>query len=622
MALEGMSRLRLDLTPSHLLHRFLHFLTLGICLAAAFYQVGILMNLFFKYPVTISISTERQSLLSFPGITLCTTAGIPLSVFTEEMKGSFEEFVSVRKTELNYSQVEGLPLPQQQDIINEMYATYITLADLPSLVRKAVNFTDFVPMARCANRDDEKQDCLKELEHTSLETIQGDFMCWTMFHESRDWMSTLFESAAPAGYKQSAFLLADKGLSFNLLNRTIQPQEVVRLLVNLTATQSVQLGQPAYGVISVHDYDEIRLNRRKAVILEPGNRYEVYYEERVYETLPAPYKSHCFPYVMEHLDDYSGGDPCVHQFFDAPLSRSDCFYGCMAQKGMMAGGCNCYPPDIPYLRKNESCHYDYEHVRDSPVEGGAGGGEEEDSSGGGNADEKVCNWVRRISPQGLTPEEILRKARDKFEECFGRHEDSCLSLCPVDCSVVKVATEVQSSIWPSNEEIWQADIDEREKLTNFRKCCAVVSMKQLSQERLVFSESPKYEPVEFISYVGGVVSLWVGFTFVGIFDYIRHSARFLFQVFTGSSHEKGKTGTTDRPTGDVTAKAALINRRKKYSERLMESLKKRTNHRMTDRHESSPYDWPSNRGLKANMRQKWVVDKRYPFPVYDCPYYR
>lgn len=344
-------------TSSRVISRLLHFITLALCLAAAFYQVGKLMDIFLKYPVTISISTEHQSELYYPGITLCTSVGISLRYYreNEEQKEKWDAMVRQRKAELNISENAGLPAYHRQDVINQLNTEYLSLQGLPEIVAASLGFTDLVLMAKCANRDVEKEDCLAELERTFLETLQGDFMCWTMFHESQDINSKLFESVAPSGYKQSPFLMPDKGLSFDMLNQTMQPQEVVRLLVNLSATEPIQLGQQADGIISVHDYDQIKLNRRKAVILQPGNYYEISYEEEGYESLPAPYKSHCLPYVREYLPWYDGTDPCVHQFFDAPLSRSDCFHGCMALKAISKPLCSCYPPEIPYLAKDINC---------------------------------------------------------------------------------------------------------------------------------------------------------------------------------------------------------------------------------------------------------------------------
>ena len=602
---EIAKRLNVHWTLSQYISRFLHLMTLTVCLGIALYQVAILVDLFFKYPVTVSISTEMKKQLKFPGITLCTSDGISASEFTMNHGQAYENLTLARLMELNLTANATLPLFDRQEILNNMYSNFILNTDLPDLVIKSLNFTDFVLEAKCANSDATQQDCKHVLEESFLETFQGKFMCWTMFHGSQLHKVAQFRSAGPSGYKQSAFLLPVTGLSFNSLNLTIEPREVVRFLVNLTATESIALDTFAHGIISVHDDDAIRLNRRQSLILEPGFMYEIYIEEQHFNYLPSPYKSRCYPYVLNNLPKYGTGKECVHQFLDYPLSRSDCFYGCMAKKAIKNPLCGCYPPDIPYLRKDPSCSYDY--VSPDRKAGNTPMSLEREQE---KVSEKACHWVERSIPNGKSVPEIIKQATDEFQKCFGNNEDECMATCPLDCSLEQVATEIQSISWPSDKEISTAEGKDRDLLREYRKCCSVVSVRYLSESQIVYTEQPKYDPVEIISAMGGIVSLWVGFTFVGIFDYIRHSARFIFYVFTGYGQEKD-------------ADAPAVTNSWKEGRGPAKTFKRRTEGQSYDYGSDMLYDWQPKRGLKKRCqgRQPIIIDRTTPFPSYGyMPY--
>lgn len=602
-------QLSVNWTTSKYLSKFLHLVTVAVCMSVAMYQVGILIDLFFKYPVTISISYERLKELEFPGVTLCTSDGISAKVIMEYNDGLYDSLVQSRKESLNLDSNASLPMYHQQEILNLVYSNFVTMTDLPDLVVKSINFTNFVLAARCASSDTGKQDCIDVLKRSLLETFQGNYMCWTMFHESQDSMSYLDEASIPAGYRQSAFMIPDKGFSFNSLNSTIEPREVVRFLVNLSASDPIQLDSDGYGIISVHDRDTIRLNRRKSLIIRPGFRYEIYFAEQVFKALQAPYKSRCYPYVVNHAKVYSNDSKCVHQFFEYPLSRSDCFYGCMAMNSVTNSDCVCYPPDIPYLRKDPSCSYDY-------IARGRGGGNEGEKEGGGSTivNEKACNWVRRSMPTGKSVPEIIRVATNEFHQCFGNNEDDCMETCPMDCSEANVLTETQYVPWPSKKEILMAEGNDRQLLQHFKNCCAVVSIRYRSQYKIVYEEQPKYESVEFVSAAGGIVSLWVGFTFVGIFDYIRHSARFIFlYVCTGYGRKasEGQLRKTAKMTQKVTPLLKKTQARKTFQERMGNSSWS------MEGGNDMLYDWQPKRGIRKNSsKQLVIINKQTPFPSY------
>ena len=61
-----------------------------------------------------------------------------------------------------------------------------------------------------------------------------------------------------------------------------------------------------------------------------------------------------------------------------------------------------------------------------------------------------------------------------------------------------------------------------------------------SNEITIYQYSPKYNPVEFVSYVGGLVSLYLGFTFLAIFDYFKAIVEFILKQLKSKSLELDK----------------------------------------------------------------------------------
>lgn len=81
------------------------------------------------------------------------------------------------------------------------------------------------------------------------------------------------------------------------------------------------------------------------------------------------------------------------------------------------------------------------------------------------------------------------------------------------------------TLWQSIILFQRFDLKPR-VLLSYRNCCSIVSIRYLTGEQTLFITKPKYEPIEFFSYVGGIISLWMGFSFFGLFHVIRSCIRF------------------------------------------------------------------------------------------------
>ena len=75
------------------------------------------------------------------------------------------------------------------------------------------------------------------------------------------------------------------------------------------------------------------------------------------------------------------------------------------------------------------------------------------------------------------------------------------------------------------------------ELSHYRNCCAIVSIRYLTGEKTKYISHPKYEPIEFVSYVGGIISLWLGFSFISMYDITKWSYEFIIK-WLGLKKEK------------------------------------------------------------------------------------
>ena len=551
------------ISPTSIAWKVCYCICFLICFACAMYQTGMLLNIYFKYPYSVAVNILTKPNITLPGITFCSSIGVRRSSL-EKMPGFGVQMRELeRQSELmNKTTVSG---SKKQKLLDKYYIEYLNITPIDTLIVEGLNFSEFINMGETKCSLDEVFDdngrtiedaiqCRNHIDEDVIETFQGTQICWTLFHESKD--SDLRKVAVTSGETQSPVFISDlpheddsahdknsdedldeensdDGKEFEgseeSEDQPIQPLEIVRFMINFTQSESVQLNKPATGLVSVHDSDQIRLGRLQSVTLRPGKYYEIYIEEQESQLLRAPFDTNCYPYTKKTKNEGDAWDFAElppHPLLKQPLSHSDCLYGCLGKITIQS--CNCWPPEIPYVLGRV-----YETGENNKLL---------------NSSLKLCDWVKRgaimISDSPDTNETISGKdkALDAFYQCFASRKITkiCQSHCLRGCDQIRVKSSSQDRIWPSEERIKYAPANETAALQEYRKCCSVVSVRMSSSEITVYAYSPKYETVEFISYVGGIVSLWLGFTFIGIFDYIKTLIKLCVRKTreSSASHEK------------------------------------------------------------------------------------
>ena len=504
----------------------------ALCFIEAFYQVARLLDIYFRYPFTVSVSVESKPNLTLPGITFCSSIGVRKSG-VEAMPGfsyAMQEMLNKIVQENNTKVTD----PEKQKLLDYFYFSYLEKTPIDTLIVNGLNFSEFVVVKETKCALDEAAEvksfktdktikskrirCKNEIDDDFIESFQGSFICWTLFHASKG--NKLTSINVPSGYTQSPVFLRDIQENNKQVDEetfeanddmkedeALQPLEIIRFIINFTQNESVKLDKPSVGSVSVHDPDEIRLARLEAIPLQPGKFYEIFIEEEEAHLLPAPYNTDCYAYLKynqeSHLSHRSLLPP--HPFFSKPLSSSDCTYGCLGKESVKR--CGCWPPEIPYV-SSKSYHSETRTVSNITF----------------------CDWIKRASKWKEKKLSEKTRAMVEFYECFSSDDvvEMCMKKCRKECIKSRFKTTTQSRVWPSNERIRYAKVKESQSLKEYRNCCSVVSIRMATNEITIYSYAAKYDFVEFISYIGGIVSLWLGFTFIGIFDYFKSVVMFIW----------------------------------------------------------------------------------------------
>jgi hypothetical protein len=88
--------------------------------------------------------------------------------------------------------------------------------------------------------------------------------------------------------------------------------------------------------------------------------------------------------------------------------------------------------------------------------------------------------------------------------------DKCYDLCPIECDSINYKIEQNSFQIPNNYSINQLDLN---------KYVNILINYQNNQYTLI-SQSPKMQLFDLISSVGGLISLFLGFSFLTLIEFI------------------------------------------------------------------------------------------------------
>ena len=85
---------------------------------------------------------------------------------------------------------------------------------------------------------------------------------------------------------------------------SIQPDEVVRFMLDFNVNESTSMNDPTSGVVTVHDPTTVAVVRQRGIDIEPGFYYTLLIERQRASNLESPYYPNCFNYTGHNLWKY------------------------------------------------------------------------------------------------------------------------------------------------------------------------------------------------------------------------------------------------------------------------------------------------------------------------------
>ena len=166
-----------------------------------------------------------------------------------------------------------------QSKMDEFYRTYLDTHTMGQLVTNGLNYSEFIDMnyTKCALDEQFKKSLCKNIPR--LETFQGNQMCFTMFHASATSHAT--KLVPRSGIATSAVVVGNSVINIEESERPMQPNEVIRFLVNFRLHEATNLNEPPSGRVIIHDPKDIPAVRLSSMYIKAGNYYEIYMSEQV-----------------------------------------------------------------------------------------------------------------------------------------------------------------------------------------------------------------------------------------------------------------------------------------------------------------------------------------------------
>ncbi|KAI1299779.1 hypothetical protein HDE_03707 [Halotydeus destructor] len=449
------------------------------------YETISILDLYFSFPYNVMVSIQSDTDVSLPGITFCSDIGVRLSSL-QEMEGFNEKMKQLKEN--NCSE-------EQQQILDEYSLKFRREKSVETLLRKSIRYSKFFNTSYTKCACDEQTGgkfCSTYGGYVATFQKAGD-KCFTLFHATNK--SQVDKCRANIGYSTTPELMSNETSVGDAEPSEIrlQPKEIIRFQINFESNDTVNLDEPSYATMLIHENFMIPATQRYRVIrLKPGYYYEIYIQAQRTVLLESPFDSKCRSYLKGHKVT----EKKPHPIFDTPSSRRDCMVDCLGNHTIMT--CGCWPPELPYATT-------------------VGTGHE------GNL--TLCVWDENSPTESSAPP-------PDFKYCFARFTPQCTVKCNNDCIQYRYTSEMRHQPWPSDEVIKVAGNDSR--WTSLRKCCATISVRYATGEITVYQSMKKYETIEFISYVGGLISLWLGFSVIGMYDYFNFFYHLTADRFCGS----------------------------------------------------------------------------------------
>ncbi|XP_054718858.1 acid-sensing ion channel 1C-like [Uloborus diversus] len=256
----------------------------------------------------------------------------------------------------------------------------------------------------------------------------------------------------------------------------VPTRAVLKLVLDLEPEESFRLDRVVAGQMAIHSAWDVINPFQQGFTVKPKKSYRIHIKENIKNLLPYPYQTNCTDYIVAWQSRGLYG----------PLSKEMCMEECVLNQTL--DNCQCVLNSNLYPHNFKFC------------------GEETDI-----CTEKV-NYTHCFVK--CAPACHSRSFEYKVEE-----EDS---LLPLLNSIADV-TDVASSGLQGSQEASAAHY-------NWNRTTVIFIIFKRTEVN-IYRYRPKYESIEFFSFLGGFIGIWLGVSLIAVLDFIESVSTFFVFLF-------------------------------------------------------------------------------------------
>lgn len=334
-----------------------------------------------------------------------------------------------------------------------------------------------------------------ECDHlTRIESIQ-DRKCSTILHKG----AMLYDQVHRPFLFNSSNIISTGQYDY------FDAKEVIKVLVDFNPEDYADLKRQIGSRLIFHADEYVGASVDRDFFISRGYKYD-FHIGREDNILDNSRRSICYDYT-KNLDFYRDElNPRL------PLHGETCFQNCVAKNIIYRS--NCWPTTMPYFRNDSldpnlnlsSCSTfrepQYQSIYKEII--------------------RVEN-IKRLKSQGLNVSEFSEaknrsKSLKEGMRIYTKIRRFCWSQCAISCTVTEYKITVTRSAWPSDVEI-SLNKTGKEKL--LKHCCALITVKYSHFHHDVQQYMPKYNLIDTIGNLGGLLAVWLGISFVSVYHALQ-----------------------------------------------------------------------------------------------------
>lgn len=468
-----------------------------------FTQVYMIMRSFLENPQVIDMYDLSPDLVKIlPGVTICNNNRLSLKklvvrnqTIRQAMKEKFPAYVEkqapVTSKEFTifrdgvakiFDRLKYSP----QDEMDEA-----TMNDLFALKPDSKPYLTWLG---CARTYSNSIDC----EHLSqIDSVQ-DRRCVTILHKGamnydRNNKPELFNSSRVSSERHSYF----------------NAKEVVKMIVNFEPEDYADLKRQIGSRIIFHGNNYVASSSDPDFFVARGYKYDFNIDREdliIQETACTNYEKNNIETFQQRIDPRR------------PLYGDTCFQNCVVRNIIHRS--NCWPTTMPYYRNDsydpelnlKSCGWFREPpyfsiyrelLRVEKLK----------------EDMKNNNFTSETPPTTTESGSILGSSISKEEmRAYMKVRKHCWSQCASSCTLTKYSVTVTRTVWPSDVGLL---FDESGRNQVLRHCCALISIKYSHFHYNVHEFTPKYNIVDTLGNVGGLLAVWLNLSIISVYHAIQ-----------------------------------------------------------------------------------------------------